>query len=74
MTREECEKLILLHVKQIEKIYKEYEGDGNYLTMAIVDGNLSCNNDYWEEGIEPIHCHLDQEGTYLSMKVIPERA
>lgn len=74
MTREECEKLILFHIEQIEKIYKEYQSDGNYLSVAILDGDLSCNNDYWEEGIEPIDCHLWKDGTYYSRDVFPERA
>lgn len=45
MTRTECEAAILRNMIEIEKIYKEYNPDGNYLTMYIYDGHYSVRND-----------------------------
>lgn len=49
MTRHEVEKEISNKFFDILKLYKEYEPEGEYLNLSFVDGNISCNNDYWGE-------------------------
>lgn len=52
MTRTECEAAILRKMIEIEEIYKEYNPDGNYLSMYILDGHYSVRNDSREEDKE----------------------
>lgn len=49
MTRTECEATILRKMIEIEEIYKEYNPNGNYLTMCILDGHYSVRNDSRKE-------------------------
>lgn len=47
--REKCEAQIIEKLKEIQEIYKKYNPKGNYLSMSIFNGNLSVNNEYWDE-------------------------
>ena len=46
MTREECEKQVLEHLKQIREITREYTHRDCYVTMALFeDGRIRAYND-----------------------------
>lgn len=53
MRRKECEELILKKLKEIYKIYHEYNPQGEYLTLCIMKGrqgwSLWANNRYYGE-------------------------
>lgn len=44
MEREECEKQIRDLMIQIRDVYKEYNADGEYLSLAIVNDSLLAYN------------------------------
>lgn len=73
MTRTECEASILRKMIEIEKIYKEYNPSGNYLTMSVFDGHYSVNNDYNANDIEcPLYAwfrpdEYDQPYSYFDL-------
>lgn len=47
MTREECEKQILQKMEEINKIVKDYNPCNTYISLAIYNGTIQFNNDYW---------------------------
>lgn len=49
LTRKTCERMILAYCKKIQKLYKKYHPNGDYLTIAICDNNIHANNAYWED-------------------------
>lgn len=60
MTREIAEKKMIEKVRELIAIYKEYNPDGDYLTIAIYakQGYIGINNAHWEadnpDKIKPI--------------------
>ena len=44
MKKEECQKQIIDLMIQIRDIYREYNADGKYLSLAIMDDTLMANN------------------------------
>ena len=50
MNKEKCEDMIIRKLLEIEKIYKEYNPDGDYLTMHISNTAISANNSHWIGG------------------------
>nr|DAV62647.1 MAG TPA: hypothetical protein [Caudoviricetes sp.] len=49
MTREECEMLILQHVKKIRDIAKQYDTSKKfYLTMCCINNSIHINNEFWD--------------------------
>lgn len=49
MTREECEMLILQHVKEIRDIAKQYDTSKEfYLTMSCINSSIHINNKWWD--------------------------
>ena len=48
MTKIECEAAVLKKLLEIEEICKQYNPDGNYISMCILNGHYSVNNDYQE--------------------------
>ena len=49
MTREECEMLILQHVKEIRDIAKQYDTSKEfYLTMCCINNSIHINNEWWD--------------------------
>lgn len=49
MNREECETLILQHVKEIRDIAKQYDTSKEfYLTMSCINNSIHINNDWWD--------------------------
>jgi hypothetical protein len=48
MTREQVEKKIRDKFVEILKICKEYEPEGDYLTISYCEDCISFNNRYWE--------------------------
>lgn len=49
MTREECEMLILQHVKEIRDIAKQYDTSKEfYLSMCCVNNSIYINNEFWD--------------------------
>lgn len=49
MTREECEMLILQHVKEIRDIAKQYDTSKEfYLSMCCVNNSIQINNEFWD--------------------------
>lgn len=63
MTRHEVEKEISKKFFEILKLYKEYELEGEYLNLSFVDGNISCNNGYWN-GFNRIDFCLFKDDNY----------
>lgn len=49
MKREECEKQIRDLMIQIYKVYHEYNPDGKYISMFIMDDDLFMNNAYYSD-------------------------
>ena len=49
MTRQECENLIIEKLKEIDKIHKEYNPNGDYLSMCILNNDYNVNNEYWDD-------------------------
>lgn len=49
MTREECEMLILQHVKEIRDIAKQYDTSKEfYLSMCCINNSIHINNKFWD--------------------------
>lgn len=44
MTRNECQKQIIDLMIQIRDVYREYNADGKYLSLAIMGDTLMANN------------------------------
>lgn len=55
--RKICEQKILDKMKEIREIYKEYNPDGRYLTLSIIDDSISFWNSYRV-------AHIDEDGVY----------
>ena len=49
MKRKECEKQIIDLMIQIRDIYREYNADGKYLSLAIMGDTLMANNMKYED-------------------------
>lgn len=52
MNRAECEAKLEALMREAWEVYKQYNPEGEYLTMSINDGVLSINNAYWAEDAE----------------------
>lgn len=48
MTREKAEQKIKEKLLEIIAIYKEYDPEGNYLSLSYGEDCISFNNRYWE--------------------------
>ena len=48
MTRQETEEQIMEHLREVVKIYREYNPRGAYLTMTVLGNHVMVNNEYWE--------------------------
>lgn len=49
MNREECEMLILQHVKEIRDIAKQYDTSKEfYLSMCCINNSIYINNEFWD--------------------------
>ena len=48
MTREECEKQILIKMQDINEIIKSYNPNNTYFTAGITNGVISFWNSYWD--------------------------
>lgn len=48
MTRLEAETKIVEHLDAIKNIYREYNPDGNHLSLCISKFGTSFNNEYWD--------------------------
>ncbi len=58
MKRKECEKQIIDLMIQIGKAYHEYNPDGTYLSLAIMDNTLMANNMcYTDDADHPINIY-----------------
>lgn len=49
MNRVECEAKILEKLKEIKKIYKEYNPNGTHLSLAVVNDCYMFHNSYWDD-------------------------
>ena len=49
MTREECERKIFEKMLEIVDIYKEYNPEGEYLTLCMLNDDLFANNRYYDD-------------------------
>lgn len=54
MKRKECEKQIIDLMIQIRNVYKEYNPDGEYLSLAILDNTLMAYNMYTDDADHPL--------------------
>ena len=55
MTRIECQKQIIDLMIQIRDVYKEYNADGKYLSLAIMGDTLMANNlKYTDDANHPL--------------------
>lgn len=48
MTRKQAEKKTRDKLVEILKIYKEYDPEGDYLTLSYGETCISFNNSYWK--------------------------
>ena len=48
LSRKACEKRIWKLCEEIQRVYKSYNPDGDYLSVSINNKILSANNAYWE--------------------------
>lgn len=55
MNKVECEQLLIQKLLEIQKIYKEYHPDGDYLTLHISNIAISINNAHWAGGKDSDH-------------------
>ena len=46
MDREECENMLLEKCRELNKIYHQYNPDGEYLYVAIISNYITVDNDY----------------------------
>lgn len=49
MTREQAESKIIELLRQIVEVAHEYAPESEYLSLSLCKGQLSVNNDYWED-------------------------
>ena len=52
MDRTECEAKLESLMRKAWEVYKQYNPEGTYLTMDIIDGKVSANNAYFAEDKE----------------------
>lgn len=65
MTREECEMLILQHVKEIRDIAKQYDtSEEFYLSMSCVNNSIYINNEFWDSNT-PISIGQIEDGAII---------
>ena len=58
MEREECEKQIRDLMIQIRDVYRKYNADGEYLSLAIIGDTLMANNmEYEEDADRPLNIY-----------------
>lgn len=48
MKKQLCESLLISKLYEINDIYNKYNPEGNYLTLAIVNGSFIINNDHYD--------------------------
>lgn len=51
-SRDECERKLLALMREAVAIYHQYNPDGNYLTLTLVNGVISGNNSYFDNDRE----------------------
>ena len=49
MSRGECEQAIREKLIEIRDIYKQYNPDGDYLELCLMNGNISFFNEHWDK-------------------------
>lgn len=49
MKREKCEKQIRDLMIQIRDVYRQYNADGKYLSMCIMDDFVNMNNSFYAD-------------------------
>lgn len=49
MKRKECEKKIIDLMIQIHDVYRKYNADGKYISIAIMDDTLMANNRVYKD-------------------------
>lgn len=58
LSRIECESAILRKMKEIIDIYHEYDPDGDYISLYMLDNKtIHVNNDSYEDG-KTINCFI----------------
>ena len=58
MKREECEEQIIDLMIQIRDVYRKYNADGDYLSLAIMgDTLMAYNMPYADEADHPVDIH-----------------
>lgn len=69
MTREECEKAILDKAQEIADIYSAYNGEDDYLSIAICNDTICINNSYFMDNynLPVIHCFSERRHKYVGM-------
>lgn len=71
MTRKECEDKMLCLLKEIVNTYRQYNPNGDYLSLGFVKGTVSINNDYTEDDKEhPIDVTIFRDGKKMVGKNI----
>lgn len=61
--RAEMEKLIVAKVQEIYRLYREYNPNGDMLSMSASGDFICVNNQYWKEDKErPIDAILNEKG------------
>ena len=58
MKRKECQKQIIDLMIQIRDVYRKYNADGEYLSLAIIGDTLMANNmEYEEDADRPLNIY-----------------
>ena len=60
LSRKTCERKIMQLCEEIQRVYKRYNPDGNYLTISINNDIIAANNAHWEgaDKKKPLDCYL----------------
>ena len=64
MTKEVVEMKMVDKVKELIEIYKEYNPNGDYLSIGIFikHGHISIHNTYWDEDADaPVNVNINEE-------------
>ena len=64
MTKEVVEMKMVDKVKELIEIYKEYNPNGDYLSIGIFikSGHININNTYWDEDVDaPVNVCINEE-------------
>ena len=69
INRKECEEQILELLKEIREVYRDYNPQGEYLSMCLNSGSIHFNNAWFSKESDckkPIEGWLNEQGEFTS--------